>query len=190
MPCRSHPTCIFRSLSSCLSRRANRARPIPRNKIRRTLRRSKSPEAGSLCRWVAHRVSPSLGQSKRRRPPNRNRPPSGRRCRRMPRAKSAGDGSRSLQVRHREGQVAGRANRFGREANEDRRRDPGRSGRAVALWQLAIETVTKAGEPVTAFAALDELAKNYEIDELAVKSRTFLTIARGSRARISARRSP
>ena len=44
------------------------------------------------------------------------------------------------------------------------------------LWQLATELATKAGDINAAFAALDEVAKNYDVDELSVKSRTFASL--------------
>ena len=42
------------------------------------------------------------------------------------------------------------------------------------LWQLAVEQATKAGDLKTAFAAIDDMTANYELDDLTVKSRTFV----------------
>jgi len=46
-----------------------------------------------------------------------------------------------------------------------------------ALWQLAVETATKNGDIKTAYAALDEVVKVYEVDELTAKSKAFVTLA-------------
>ena len=49
-------------------------------------------------------------------------------------------------------------------------------GRFV-LWQYVVETATKQGDVKAAFAAFDEVARDYEVDELSAKSRTFATLA-------------
>ena len=104
-------------------------------------------------------------------------------------AQKRGDGSRSLQVRLEKAKLPAEqvalAEKLMKTAAETKD-DPVAQ---FVLWQLAIELATKSGEPVTAFSALDEVAKNFEIDELAVKSRTFVGLARGSRRKTFAKRS-
>ena len=46
----------------------------------------------------------------------------------------------------------------------------------LVLWELVAETAAKAGETKTAFAALEAISTDFEIDELALKARTFVKI--------------